>query len=154
MNISEDVKLQRKLRKELIEAMCKFINDNNLTTQFLNKIEKTRSHYGNLTCYMDNFVYFFCMQRIKTSKLRNEWSDTVDKVLAPYFTKYLKDKKMYYTYRKYVQLQLKEGNFIVRIYNISPRYAFRINEDLKKWRDIVSKIITFDYDYLYKCMIK
>ena len=153
MNVSEVI-LQVTIKEELIEAMRKFINDNNLTTQFINYLEKTRSHYGNCTCYMEKFVYFFCMQRIKTSELRNEWRGTVDKVLAPYFTKYLKDKKMYYTYRKYVQLQFKEGNFIVRTYNISPRYAFRINEDLKKWCDIVSKITMFDYDYLYKCIIK
>lgn len=153
MNISEDVKLQAKIKKELIEAMRKFINDNNLTTQFINHLEKTRSHYGNLTCYMDKFVYYFCMKRNETCKLTTEWCDTIVKIFAPYFAKYLKDKKRYYTYREYVQLQIKKGDFIAKVY-ISPINVYRINEDLIKWHDMVSKTTTFDYDYLYKCMIK
>lgn len=153
MNVSEVI-LQVTIKEELIEAMRKFINDNNLTTQFIRDIEKIRLRNGNLTCYMDRYVTYFCMKRITTNKLAKEWHDIVDKVFAPYFAKYLKDKKMYYTYRKYVRLQIKENKFFARIYGISPRKVFRMNEDLRKWSDIVSKVTTFDYDYLYKCMIK
>lgn len=149
MNILEDVKLQAKLRKDLIEAMRKFINDNNLTTQFINHLETIRSKERDVDCYMDRFVgYFFVLYQIPR-KLFYEWEDTINKVIAPYFAKYLKDEKMYRRYRKYLQLQAKVHN-----YYYSSIWAFKINEDLVNWRKMIEEINTFNYGYMYKCMIK
>lgn len=152
MNMLEDVKLQAKLRKDLIEAMRKFINDNNLTTQFINYLEIIRSKCGNACeCYMDRFVSYFFVQYQIPRKLFYEWIDTINKVIAPYFAKYLKDKKMYYTYREYVQSSAKVGNNLARIY-YSLIWVFNINEDLIKWCEKIVEINTFNYGYMYNYM--